>query len=130
MSFRSVPSKSLQITVVAASSSSVVLGVVIGLVVLLLVLGIGYFVWRRRLQGVGTMVLFSNTFGGEIKHDEEDRSNKIFNGRDPDVQVKEHGQSRGLDDKKTNGDQDNSVERVPEDLAGRVCYELEPLVVT
>lgn len=50
--------------------------------------------------------------------------------RDPSVQVKEHGHSSGLDDKKADADQDNTVERGPEDLAGRVCYELEPLVVT
>ncbi|TKS76440.1 Deleted in malignant brain tumors 1 protein [Collichthys lucidus] len=130
LTFRSVPSKKLQITVVAASSSSVVLGVLIGIVVLLLMLGIGYFIWRRRWQGVGAMVQFSNTFGGQIKHDEEDRNNKMFNGRDPSVQVKEHGHSSGLEDKKADADRDNTVERGPEDLAGRVCYELEPLVVT
>lgn len=50
--------------------------------------------------------------------------------RDPNTQVNEHRQSHGLEDKKANVASDNSVERVPEDLAGRVCYELEPLVLS
>ena len=33
-------------------------------------------------------------------------------------------------EKKADTDLDNSDERVPEDLAGRVCYELEPLVLS
>ncbi|XP_075939995.1 scavenger receptor cysteine-rich type 1 protein M130-like [Anarhichas minor] len=114
-SFCSVPSKSLQVTVVA-TSSSVALGVVMGvLVVLLLVLVIGYLVWRRRRWGAGTVVQFINRFGGAIMPDMEDRSNRAFDG------------SRGPED--FNADVDDSVERVPEDLTGRVCYELEPLVL-
>lgn len=36
--------------------------------------------------------------------------------------------SRILEQKNSDIDSDNAVERVPEDLAGKVCYELEPLV--
>ncbi|KAK9531642.1 hypothetical protein VZT92_011053 [Zoarces viviparus] len=127
-SFCSVPSKSLQVTVVA-TSSSVTLEVVVGvLVVLLLVLVIGYLVWRRRRWGAGTMVQFSNRFGGEIKPDTEDMSNGALDGRGQNTQVNEHAHSRGPQDNKA--DVDDSVESVPEDLAGRVCYELEPLVLS
>ncbi|XP_038582841.1 scavenger receptor cysteine-rich type 1 protein M130-like [Micropterus salmoides] len=128
--FCSVPSKSLEVTVVATSSSSVVSGVLGGLAVLLLVLVIGYLIWRRRGRVAGTVVQFSNRFGGAIKQDTEDRINGTYDGRDPNTQVNEHRQSHGLEDKKANVASDNSVERVPEDLAGRVCYELEPLVLS
>ncbi len=50
--------------------------------------------------------------------------------RDGSTQVKGHGHSRPLEDKTADVDSDNSVEKVPEDLAGRVCYELEPLVLS
>lgn len=50
--------------------------------------------------------------------------------RDSNTQVKEHGRSRPLEDKNADVDSDNPVEKVPEDLAGRVCYELEPLVLS
>ncbi|KAF1376544.1 hypothetical protein PFLUV_G00212580 [Perca fluviatilis] len=56
MSFCSVPSKSLQVTVIATSSSSVVSGLVGGLVVLVLVLVIGYLVWRRRRRGAESTI--------------------------------------------------------------------------
>ncbi|XP_059212017.1 scavenger receptor cysteine-rich type 1 protein M130-like [Centropristis striata] len=125
-SFCSVPSKSLQVTVNASSPSSVVPGLVGGLVVLLILLVIAYLVWRRRRQGAGTMVQFSNRFGGALKQDTEDRSNGALEGRDCNTQVNERAHSPEPED--NNGDADNSVERVPEDLAGRVCYELEPLV--
>ncbi|KAF1376550.1 hypothetical protein PFLUV_G00212640 [Perca fluviatilis] len=128
MSFCSVPSKSLQVTVIATSSSSVVSGLVGGLVVLVLVLVIGYLVWRRRRRGAGTMVEFSNRFGGAIKQDVDDRSNGAFDGRIHNTQVNENAQSHSPEH--NNADVDNSVERVPEDLAGRVCYELEPLVLS
>ncbi|XP_034755884.1 deleted in malignant brain tumors 1 protein-like [Etheostoma cragini] len=127
-SFCSVPSKSLHVTVTATSSSSVVSGLVGGLVVLVLVLVIGYLVWTRRRRGAGAMVQFSNRFGGAIKHDEDERSNGAFDGRSHNTQVNENAQSRSPE--QNNADADNVVERVPEDLAGRVCYELEPLVLS
>ncbi|KAF1388465.1 hypothetical protein PFLUV_G00090490 [Perca fluviatilis] len=120
MSFCSVPSKSLQVTVIATLSSSVVSGLVGGLLVLVLVLVIGYLVWRRRRRGGGTIVQFSNRFGGAIMQDVDER---IHN-----TQVNENAQSRSPEH--STADVDNSVERVPEDLAGRVCYELEPLVLS
>ncbi|XP_026174460.1 scavenger receptor cysteine-rich type 1 protein M130-like [Mastacembelus armatus] len=130
-SFCSVPSKSLQVTVAAISSSSAVAGVVGVLVVLLLVLIIGYLFWRRRSQGAGSMVKFSNRFGGMMKQEMEDRSNGVLDGRDRTPQVVEHvGHSRGPEGKSADVDLDNSVERVPEDLAGKVCYELEPLFLS
>ncbi|TDH00340.1 hypothetical protein EPR50_G00187470 [Perca flavescens] len=128
MSFCSLPSKSLQVTVIATSSSSVVSGLVGGLVVLVLVLVIGYLVWRRRRQGAGTIVQFSNRFGGAIKQDVDERSNGAFDGRIHNTQVNENAQSSSPEH--NNADVDNSVERVPEDLAGRVCYELQPLVLS
>ncbi|XP_030260233.1 uncharacterized protein LOC115573556 isoform X2 [Sparus aurata] len=51
MSFCSVPSKSLQVNVIVATSSSTVAGVVIGLLLVLLALGGGYWFWRRRTSG-------------------------------------------------------------------------------
>ncbi|XP_042247333.1 scavenger receptor cysteine-rich type 1 protein M130-like [Thunnus maccoyii] len=131
MSFSSVPSKSLQVNVVgAASSSSVVSGVVGGLVLLLVLLVMGYLVWRRRGRNSGTMVTFSNRFGGAIRQGMEDRGNGALDGRNRNTQVNERGQSHTSEDKIADLDSDNTVERVPEDLAGRVCYELEPLVLS
>lgn len=45
-------------------------------------------------------------------------------------QAKVLGHSSSLEDKKTVVDSENPAENVPEDLAGRVCYELEPLVLS
>ncbi|XP_068610153.1 deleted in malignant brain tumors 1 protein-like [Brachionichthys hirsutus] len=109
-------------------SSSVVSGVVVGLVVLLLLLVVGYLVWRRRSRGAGTVVQFSNSFGGTITKDIDERSNRTFDERGRSTQVKEH--SQGLKDKGVEAEADNPVERDPEDLAGRVCYEFEPLVLS
>ncbi|XP_062415776.1 deleted in malignant brain tumors 1 protein-like [Pungitius pungitius] len=123
-SFTSDPSKTLQVTVVA-TSSSVALGVVGGvLVVLLLVLVVVYLLWRRRRMGSDTLVQFINRFGGAIKQDTEDMNS----GRGQNAQVKDHGYSRGTED--IDADDDTSVERVSEDFDGRVCYELEPLVLS
>lgn len=44
--------------------------------------------------------------------------------------MNEHAYSHGPEDKKADVNPENRVERVPEDLAGRVCYELEPLVLS
>ncbi|KAF0023481.1 hypothetical protein F2P81_024111 [Scophthalmus maximus] len=79
--FSSVPSRSIHVTVVATSSSSVITGIVVSLVVLLIVLVVCYLVWRRRWRGIGTMVQFNNRSGGAIKQDMEDRSNGALNGR-------------------------------------------------
>ena len=106
----------------------------------------------------GTMVQFSNRFGGAIKQDAEDRSNGALSGRwgkcqnihsrlhfiwdlttvatlpvsasghDTLVNDEPAPRAHSSEDKSVDVDFDNSVERVPEDLAGRVCYELEPLV--
>ncbi|KAM6992566.1 scavenger receptor cysteine-rich type 1 protein M130-like [Tautogolabrus adspersus] len=127
-SFCSVPSKSLQVTVIVASSSSVVTGVLVGLVLVLLVVVAGYLLWRRQWRISDTLVQFTNRFGGGIKQDADERSNGAYDGRARNTQVSEPAQSQVPDDK--NVDVDNSVERVPEDLAGRVCYELEPLVLS
>ncbi|KAG7509550.1 hypothetical protein JOB18_047524 [Solea senegalensis] len=124
--YSSSPSKSLQVTVVATSGSPVVTGLVVSLVILLVVVLIGFLVWRRRWRSTGTMVLFSNRSGGTVKQDREDRSNGALSGS---TLVNERaGRSSSPEEKSTDVELDNSVERVPEDLAGRVCYELEPLV--
>uniref|UniRef100_UPI0037E85BF4 scavenger receptor cysteine-rich domain-containing protein DMBT1-like n=1 Tax=Semicossyphus pulcher TaxID=241346 RepID=UPI0037E85BF4 len=127
--FCSVPSKSLQVTVIsAASSSSAVTGVVVGLLVVLLVVILGYLLWRRRWQGAGNLVQFSKRFGGAIKPDSDERSNGAYDGRARNAQVTEQAQSQVPEDKSVYAD--TPVESVPEDLAGRVCYELEPLVLS
>ncbi|XP_069014405.1 scavenger receptor cysteine-rich domain-containing protein DMBT1-like [Embiotoca jacksoni] len=130
MSLYSVPSKTLQVTVIPASSYSVVGAVVGVLVVLLLLLGVGFLLWRRRWRGSGVMVQFSNRFGGTIKQDTEDRSNGALDARDRSNQIYEPERSPSPKDTNAEVDSDNTVERVPEDLAGRVCYELEPLVLS
>ncbi|XP_055362527.1 scavenger receptor cysteine-rich type 1 protein M130-like isoform X1 [Betta splendens] len=104
--FFSAPSKTLQVTV-QASSSSTVGGVVGGLVVLLVVLVIGYLVWRNKWCFAGTTIQFENRLAA---------ANKSSNGR--------HSTEYN------NQDASNTDESIPEDLAGRVCYELEPLVCT
>ncbi|KAM6915022.1 scavenger receptor cysteine-rich domain-containing protein DMBT1-like [Xenentodon cancila] len=129
MPFSSIPSKPLQITVTLMTSSSVVAGVVSVLVVVLVLSGIGYMVWRRKWRGAGIMVQFSNRLEGTIKQDHDDRSNGALDQRERTNQVYEIGQnSRKLEEKTPNVDFENNVEKIPEDLAGRVCYELEPLV--
>ncbi|XP_034062819.1 deleted in malignant brain tumors 1 protein-like [Gymnodraco acuticeps] len=126
MSFSSVPSKSLQVSVVAASSSSVTTGWVVGLLLVLLVGVLGYLMWRKRRRVAGTMVQFSNRFGGALKEDLNDRCNGALYESARNTQENEQTHSPGQDE--NNAEVDNSVERIPEDLAGRVCYELEPLV--
>ncbi|KAK5880251.1 hypothetical protein CesoFtcFv8_023299 [Champsocephalus esox] len=126
MSFYSVPSKSLQVYVVAASYSSVATGWVVGLLSVLLVGVLGYLMWRKRRRVAGNMVQFSNRFGGALKDDLDDRCNGALYESARNTQENEQKHSPGQDE--NNADIDNSVERIPEDLAGRVCYEREPLV--
>lgn len=49
--------------------------------------------------------------------------------RDPGSRTPEPA-FRATPDKKADVDTDSTTERNPEDLAGRVCYELEPLVLS
>nr|XP_057912674.1 deleted in malignant brain tumors 1 protein-like [Doryrhamphus excisus]XP_057912675.1 deleted in malignant brain tumors 1 protein-like [Doryrhamphus excisus] len=129
--FWSPPSKSFYVTVVSASSSSMVSGLVSGLVLLLLLLIVGYLVWRRR-QHAGAVVQFSNRFGGAMKPQSDDRGNGALDSGDRNPSVMKERGARRLqkeEDKAADVDSENSVERDPEDLAGRVCYELEPLVL-
>ncbi|XP_040920255.1 deleted in malignant brain tumors 1 protein-like [Toxotes jaculatrix] len=131
MSFSSVPSKSIQVTVVGTSSSSVISGTVAGLVVLLLVLLIGFLVWRRRWRVSNTVVQFVNRFGGPIKQDLEDKGNGALSGMDHNAKVNESvGHSRSPEYKTMDDEFDGPVESVSEDLPGKVCYELEPLVLS
>ncbi|XP_054872022.1 deleted in malignant brain tumors 1 protein-like [Amphiprion ocellaris] len=130
LSFCSVPSKSLQVTVISPSSSPVVGGIVGFLVVLVLLLVVGFLVWRRRCRGSGVMVQFRSRFEEALKRDMEDRSNGALDGRERSNQLYEPGPSRSSEEKAAEEDSENVVDRVPEDLAGRVCYELEPLVVS
>ncbi|XP_061668559.1 scavenger receptor cysteine-rich type 1 protein M130-like [Syngnathoides biaculeatus] len=126
--FWSSPSMSLYVNVVSASSSSVVTGLVVGLVLLLLIVIVGYLVWRRRRLHSGTLIQFSNRFGGATKVYSEDTGNGGLEGRDISTPAKEGVAQSDPTDKTAEVDAENSVERLPEDLAGRVCYELEPLV--
>ncbi|XP_056872005.1 scavenger receptor cysteine-rich type 1 protein M130-like [Takifugu flavidus] len=125
LSFTSVPSKSLQITVSAASSSSAIYGGVIGLVLVLLAVGLGFFIWRRRNRVAGIMVQFNSKSEDTVKDDAHERSNATFDGRALNSQAKAPRQ-----DKHTLVDSEDPVESVPEDLAGKVCYEFEPLVLS
>uniref|UniRef100_A0A1A8GLG1 Soluble scavenger receptor cysteine-rich domain-containing protein SSC5D n=1 Tax=Nothobranchius korthausae TaxID=1143690 RepID=A0A1A8GLG1_9TELE len=118
-SFKSLPSKSLQVTVIATSSSSVVAGVVSFLVIVLVVLVIGYWVWRKKWRVAGTMVQFSSKFQERTK-DTDDQSNGAVDERERTNQIYEHQQL--CSPMITN----NEVQS--EDLAGQVCSELETLV--
>uniref|UniRef100_A0A1A7WTE2 Uncharacterized protein n=1 Tax=Iconisemion striatum TaxID=60296 RepID=A0A1A7WTE2_9TELE len=123
VSFNSLPSKSLQVTVIATSSSSVVAGVVSFLVIVLVLLVIGYWIWRKKWRVAEAMVQFSSKFQDKIK-DTEDRSNGTIDERARTNQIYE---SQQHSNPVTTSSRVES-ERVPGDLAGRVCYELEPLV--
>ncbi|XP_055005198.1 deleted in malignant brain tumors 1 protein-like isoform X2 [Boleophthalmus pectinirostris] len=126
-SFCSDASKTIQVTVVDGSSSSTVSGIIAGVVVLVIVLVIGYMLWRRRRWGAGTMVTFSNRLDGAIQQNMDERKNRPLDDRVHGAQTR-HEFSRVLEDKSEDVNLDNTVEGVHEDLAGRVCYELEPLV--
>ncbi|XP_030577946.1 deleted in malignant brain tumors 1 protein-like [Archocentrus centrarchus] len=127
--FFSVPSKTLYVTVTSTSSASIVGGVVGMLVVLILLLGVGFLVWRRRWGVSDVIVQFSNRFGAAIKQEMEDKPTVALDERERNNQVYEP-YCPSPEQKKADVDPDGNVERAPEDLAGRVCYELEPLVVS
>uniref|UniRef100_A0A3P9GXQ0 Soluble scavenger receptor cysteine-rich domain-containing protein SSC5D n=1 Tax=Oryzias latipes TaxID=8090 RepID=A0A3P9GXQ0_ORYLA len=126
--FRSLPSKTLQVSVVETTSSSVVAGVVSVLLVLLFLVVVGYLVWRKKWRGAGVMVQFSKRFGETVKQD-QDRSNGGLDQRERTNQLYERSlPSNSGEHANATTEADNVAEKVPEDLAGRVCYELEPLV--
>ncbi|KAF6716083.1 Deleted in malignant brain tumors 1 protein [Oryzias melastigma] len=128
-SFCSLPSKTLQVNIVATTSSSVVAAVVSVLLVLLFLVGVGFVVWRKKWRGAGVMVQFSKRFGEAVKQDQEDRSNGGLDQRERTNQLYDKSlPSHSGGDANATAELDNAAERVPEDLAGRVCYELEPLV--
>lgn len=126
--FCSDSSKTIQVTVVDASSTSMVSGIVAGVVVLVLVLVIGYVLWRRRRWAAGTTVTFSNRLDGAIQQNTEDKRKIPLENRDRSAQDARRDINRVLEEKTADVDLDDSVERFPEDLAGKVCYEREPLV--
>ncbi|XP_055362524.1 scavenger receptor cysteine-rich type 1 protein M130-like isoform X1 [Betta splendens] len=125
--FCSAPSKTLQVTVQAPSSSTVG-GVVGGVVVLLVVLVIGYLVWRNRWRAAGTTVQFQvfNRFGAAMRPNVEDRSDGTLDGREWNVHSNEYVNNCRTEAK--NQDAGDTGKTIPEDLAGRVCYEFEPLI--
>ncbi|CAN9507407.1 unnamed protein product [Ophioblennius macclurei] len=130
-SFCSAPSKTLEITVSSMSTaSSATTGVVVVILLLLVLVAVGFFVWRRRFRGSSVMVQFSNRFGGAIKQDTDDRVNGTYDLRDRNNPMYDRAFSDTPEDKTADeaGDPDNAAEADAEDLAGRVCYELEPLV--
>lgn len=68
--FQSEPSKDLQVSVLVGTSAAA--GVVITLIVLALLLGLGYFVWKKQLWKstsniTDNMVTFVNRIGGAIQ---------------------------------------------------------------
>lgn len=127
--FCSEGSKTIQVTVVDTTSSSTVSGVVVGVVVLVIVLVIGYVFWRRRRWAAGTMVTFSNRLDGAVHQNMGDRRNRPFEDRDRSAQAIRSDFNSVHEEKNADVDSDNTVETGPEDLAGKVCYELEPLVI-
>ncbi|KAF7659221.1 hypothetical protein LDENG_00001350 [Lucifuga dentata] len=129
MIFSSPPSKSLQVTVVASSNSSAVTSAVIGILVLLLLVLVAFLVWRKRRQGVAAMVRFSNRLA-EATKSTEDKGNGALDGRDYNVQANEQRSAHGLEERDADVDPGNPERNAPEDLTGRVCYELEPLILT
>lgn len=54
----------------------------------------------------------------------------LISFRNRSTQAYERQYSRSLEEKNADVDFDNTAEKVPEDLAGRVCYENEPLVLS
>ncbi|XP_039874446.1 deleted in malignant brain tumors 1 protein-like isoform X2 [Simochromis diagramma] len=129
VSFSSAPSRKLYISVTSTSSSSVVAAVVGGLVVLLLLVVIIFLVWRRKWGVSEVIVQFSNRFGAAIKQEMEDKTTVALDERERNNQLYEPC-TPSPEQSKTDADTDSNAERAPEDLAGKVCYELEPLVVS
>ncbi|XP_077568332.1 scavenger receptor cysteine-rich type 1 protein M130-like isoform X2 [Stigmatopora nigra] len=126
--FWSQPSTSLYINVVATTSSPVVSGLVGGLLLLLvlLVVAAGYLLWRRRRsQLAGTMIEFRNQLGSSTKSDFQDADDGGFQDSVPAGQESARKRPSAAEAESENR---ADAEGVPEDLAGRVCYELEPLV--
>ncbi|KAM9779106.1 scavenger receptor cysteine-rich type 1 protein M130-like isoform 2-T2 [Syngnathus typhle] len=121
--FWSTPSTSLYINVVAASSSSLVPGIVSGLLLLLLVVTVGYLLWRRRRQHAGPSIRF-----GAMKSASEDTSDRRFEGRHRSEVSAQGPPPPPPADKAAEVDSDSSRQTVPDDLPGRMCYELDPLV--
>uniref|UniRef100_A0A3P9P2V6 SRCR domain-containing protein n=1 Tax=Poecilia reticulata TaxID=8081 RepID=A0A3P9P2V6_POERE len=125
--FCSSPSKTLKLTVLATTSSSVVAAVVSVLVILLVLLAIGFFVWRKKWRGAVIMVQFNNRL--ETKKQElDDRGNGALDERERTNQLYDRGQHDSMKRVNNNLEFESTEENVPEDLAGRVCYEREPLV--
>ncbi|XP_043962312.1 deleted in malignant brain tumors 1 protein-like [Gambusia affinis] len=125
--FSSSPSKTIQLIVLATSSSSVVAGVVSVLVILLMLLVIGFFVWRKKWRGAVIMVQFNNR--SEPKKQElDDRGNGALDERERTNQLYDRGQHDSMKRTNNNLELESTEEKIPEDLAGRVCYEHEPLV--
>ncbi|CAI5683597.1 deleted in malignant brain tumors 1 protein isoform X1 [Oreochromis niloticus] len=129
MSFSSAPSRTLYISVTSTSSSSVVAAVVGVLVLLLLLVVVIFLVWRRKWGVSEVIVQFSNRFGAAIKQEMEDKTTVALDERERNNQLYEPC-TPSPEQSKTDADTDSNAERAPEDLAGKVCYELEPLVVS
>ncbi|XP_072288954.1 scavenger receptor cysteine-rich type 1 protein M130-like isoform X2 [Eucyclogobius newberryi] len=66
--FESFPSESIHVTVVASASASVAVGVVIALLLLVGLLLVGYFVWRKKRWSTDNMVRFVNRLGGALQN--------------------------------------------------------------
>ncbi|XP_077443685.1 scavenger receptor cysteine-rich type 1 protein M130-like isoform X2 [Stigmatopora argus] len=131
--FWSAPSTSLYINVVDTASSPVVSGLVSGLLLLLLLLVVvvAYLLWRRRRsQHAGTMIEFRNQFGSGAKSDFQDADDGGLEDRHGIAPAPRESARMRPSAAEAEAESENAAdaERVPEDLAGRVCYELEPLV--
>ncbi|KAF3702785.1 40S ribosomal protein S12 [Channa argus] len=82
-----------------------------------------------KVTVVGTMVKFTNRFGGAIKHaDAEERTNGAFDGRDRKTQSNQYAERSTPGNKSADAVLDNSVERIPEDLAGRIKKDQEDIM--
>ncbi|XP_056150146.1 deleted in malignant brain tumors 1 protein-like [Lampris incognitus] len=129
MFFTSVPSRPLQVMVTASSLPSAISGAVGGLLLLLLLFFVVYVVWRRREQSARAMVRFSNRIGDVIKKEKDEKEDGVLDGRDYNTLENEYGNGRSTEDRGADVASHQSVDRnATEDLTGRICYELEPLI--
>ncbi|CAL8393814.1 unnamed protein product [Arctogadus glacialis] len=129
-SFHSVPSKIIQVIVSGSAVSSTVTGTMVGLALVLILSAIVYLCWRRRGMASRAMVQFTSRVGEVIKEDAAEIRGGAPSERDYNTLANEYGNGSNPEDKGPNEvESDNNLERnATEDLTGRVCYELEPLI--
>ncbi|KAJ3606365.1 hypothetical protein NHX12_025886 [Muraenolepis orangiensis] len=130
-SYHSPPSKTLLVVVSGSAVSSTITGSVVGLSLLLILSAVVFLLWRRRGLASRTMVQFSSRVGEVMKEDSGDKRDGPPTGRDYNTLANEYGNGSSPEEKcpEEVESTENTLERnATEDLTGRVCYELEPLI--